>query len=247
MANFLSTLVFFAFLGAGFHLQWFSWHQVLNFVIGFCGLSGLIMILSRPWDLYFEARNLRLKQEEKTASGQGVTDSDRKYIERLVPRLLALCLVLHLLAALAASAVSLYTGGNLGYWFAAFFLLSTLFRPVGAFYQHQKKKLTELSDRCEVPEFRRQEVLQRLDSLESRLTDLQHGMEEKFLEQKRQTERLQQDLEGIRSQFVSESRRYFDSVDRVCNEFEKAVSKVSEDQELLRGIRALIHLIKSTP
>ncbi|MBW7876540.1 MAG: hypothetical protein H3C47_11190 [Candidatus Cloacimonetes bacterium] len=247
MANFLSTLVFFAFLGAGFHLHWFSWHQVLNFVIGFCGLSGLIMILSRPWDLYFEARNLRLKQDEKTASGQEVTDSDRQYIENLVPRLLLLCLLLHGLAALAAAGTSIYTGGNLGYWFSAFFLLSTVFRPVGAFYLHQKKKLTELSDRCEIPEFRRQEVLQRLDSLEYKLSDLQQGMEEKSLEQKRQTQRLQEDLEGIRSHFVSESRRYFDSVDRVCNEFEKAVSKVSEDQELLRGIRALIHLIKSTP
>jgi hypothetical protein len=247
MVNFLSTLVFFAFVGVGFHFQWFSWQQVLNFVIAASGFMGLILILSRPWDLYFEARNLRLKQEEKLASGQEVTSSDCNYVNRLVPRLLLLCLSLHILAAAVAAATSIYTGGSLGYWFCAFFLVSTLFRPIGAFYIHQKQRLLELSDRCEIPEFRRQEVLVRLSQIESLLESMEQSIQEKSEDQQKQIDRLRKDFEDNRAQAVSESRRYFDSVNRVCNEFEKAVEKVSEDQELLRGIRALVHLIKSTP
>lgn len=247
MAGFLSTLIFFGFLAAGFHFQWFSWTQILNFCLGFIGFTGLVAILSRPWDLYFEARNLNLKQAEKALAGQTVSSGDIHYVQKLVPRLLFLCLGLHLLCAGLAYATSVYTGGVLGYWFCGLFLLSTVFRPIGAFYQHQKRRLLELADRCEVPEFRRQEVLDRLSSLEQLIQSLEQDLASQREEQNHKLAKLGKGIEEVSTQQVSDSRKFNETVHRVLGEFEKSVAKVSEDKELLQGIRALVHLIKNTP
>jgi hypothetical protein len=246
-SGFFSTLLFVGLVGAGFHFGWFSFFGLVDFLLAFVGMVSLLLILRQPWDLYFEARNLRLEQKDSLQKSIQISEDDLNYTRRLVPRLLLLCLGLHFLAAGVTFAVAWYSKGVLGYWFSGFFLLSTVFRPIHAFYTHQKKRLRDLRSRCLLPREDAAGLFERLRSLEANLQDLSQTVKTDRENQERNLEEMTGNFEKLRTGTTTEVRRFNDRVSQVCDEFQKSIEKLTEDQELLRGIRAFVHLIKNTP
>ncbi len=229
------------------HLGGYPLPGMVDFFIAFMGLSGMVAILKHPWDLYFDARNLRLEQEESLRKSINIPEEDIEYTRRLVPRLLLTCLGCHILAAGAAFAAAWFSNGVVGYWFAGFFLLSTVFRPIHAFHVHMKTRLYNLKSRCFVPREDSVELASRLGVLEQTLTQLRKDIEEETKQNLKRFEKAEHNFEALRGATTTEIRRFNDRVSTVCDEFQKSIERLTEDQELLRGIKAFVHMVKNTP
>lgn len=209
-------------------------------------LAGLAGILRLPWDLYFEARGLAQDQAESVRRGLQVDAEEQAYSARMAPRLLLLCVALHLGAAGLAAGASYLSGGKLGYYFAAFFLVSTSFRPLGAFYVHVKRRLVELRQRAKVPRKDARDLAERLATLERR--DQAHAVALEHLQGDLgdRVAALELALAQAREDARRRDRAYDDKVDRVCHEFQGSLEKLTEDRELLHGMRAFVRMVKES-
>lgn len=230
---------------------WISLPAVLDLGMILVGLTGLAGVLKLPWDIYFEARGLVVDQEESERRGIEVDSEEKTYARAAARRLLLLCLLSHALAAALSAGASWASGGRIGYAFAGFFLVSTLFRPMGSFYQHMKARLLELRRRARVPREDAVQLLSKVRDLEgdlrmarSELGTLRQELVEKEHDATRERGRLVRHVEELDARQTSQQQRYEAKVDRVCREFQDSVSRLTAEKEILEGMRAFVRLVK---
>jgi hypothetical protein len=226
------------------HLGWASGTSLLDGAMVLASLAGLVLVLKLPWDLYFEARGLIVDQDESRNLEIAVLEEERSFARRTARRLLLLCFALHLGAAALLAGTSYLSGGRLGYFFAVFFLVSTGFRPLAAFYSHLRRRLMEMRQRTRYPREDALELRRRVDDLEYRTKVQQEFFERLQEEEGNRLGRLESDLSGSREELRLLRDRMDEKVDRVCREFTSSIERLTEDRELLHGLRALVRLVK---
>lgn len=235
------------------HHGWIELPVVLDLAMILLGLSGLAGVLKLPWDLYFQARGLVLDQTESRRRGLEVADDEVAYGTQATRRLLFLCLFTHLLAAALSASLSYFSGGKIGYAFAVFFLVSTAFRPMGAFYTHMTERLRDLRKRARVPRQDAIDLRARLEQLELRSQswerqseELQRQLQDFLKEGKRDFQTGERRREELAETVLRQGRDFESKVDRVCREFEASIARLSSDREVLDGIRAFVRLVKES-
>ncbi len=208
------------------------------------GLIGLVLLVKLPWDLYMEARGLIADQRDARKRDIAVDPEEERYAKRAARRLLAVCIGLHVVTAAVVGAATWASGGSLGYFFAGFYLLSTFFRPAVALYRHLVRRLRELRGRTRYP---REDVV----TLVARVRDLERELEERG-EASKETrcafeaslDRLGQRVDALDREHRVRVAAFEDQVALVLRELERTVDRLTEDRELLAGIRAFVKVVK---
>lgn len=209
-------------------------------------LLALFVVVKLPWDLYFAARNVQRTQADATGRKVAVPDTDRLETARLARRLLALCLGLHVLGAVLAGGALQLTGGSSGPWVAGAFLLSMGLRPTVAMVQHVRRRLQVLQRRAKVPLDDAVALAQRLKDVEKRVRRLYETVEHDhtgLLAVHGRTEALAHDLDARMTDLDHRQRK---DLDRVMVEVERTIEKLTRDQEILAGLRAFLHMVRTT-
>jgi len=227
-------------------LGWVEVSVLFDLGMTMIALAGLVSIVKLPWDLYFDARALVIEQKESKAAGLTVADDDQTYAKQVAKRMLIVCLGIHLVTALLVSAATYYSKGVLGYYFAGFFLLSMAFRPMLAAYGHLRRRLLELHGRCRFP---RDDVL----DLKRRLRELEEGrvMTRRNLESlTTRIDEFEASLGGRVTSLEGQARDLSESTDdrfrETERELQRSLERLTEDKELIGGMKALVRMVKST-
>jgi hypothetical protein len=108
-------------------------------------LSWLVVLVTVPWNLHFAARRAAAEtavSRERGISVRAACDAEAARISR---RMLGLALSAHLATAVAAAVIAYAAGSRVGFYVAGIFLLSTAFRPAGAYVTHVRERITVLS------------------------------------------------------------------------------------------------------
>lgn len=226
------------------YLGWLDGRTLLDVGMAAVGLLGLGLIVKLPWDLYMQARGLVADQRESRERGIEVADAELRYAKRTARRLLAACLGLHSVTALTIALGTRFSGGQLGYWFAGFFLLATFFRPAVAVYGHLRARLTELRSRTRFPREDAVALRMRVEELEGRLERSIDSQDAVRLEHAEASERLSRRVDSLDREHRARTAAFEDQVDRVLRELERTVDRLTEDREILSGIRAFVRAVK---
>ncbi len=205
----------------------------LELVTGVCCLLWLLILLKAPWDLYFKAREVAFEQSRAEERGLPLEAGRREYVEGLAPRLLKLAIGLHLFSSAVIGAVTHTFGGQAGYWFAGFYLISTGFRPLLAVYGYLLLKLTVLNEETYFP---------RLDvvTLQSQVRVL----EETYRLTEERTNALNEELFREKTEREEETFALRERLDRIGREFEASLARIKTDAELVEGLRALVTFVR---
>lgn len=214
-------------------LGWLEVSAALDLGMGAAALGGLWLIVWLPWDLYFAARALIEEQKDSLARGIDVSERDQVGARRMTPRLLALCLALHVGAAGLLSLATWASGGSLGYWFAGFFLVSMGLRPLGSLYRHVRERLEAMRRRTAYP---REDVVSLIDRI--RVAEEQLGA--LGVSRDELTDELARVDREARTQGLGFERK----LDDLVVELERSMAKLTRDRELLQGVKALVRVIK---
>ncbi len=105
------------------------------------GLLWLLLLLTTPWNLYFRAHTVLAEIGISREKGLDVSAERDVEARRIARMMLRAAVAGHVVTAAAALAAGLVAGRAIGYWFAGFFLLSTAFRPAGAFFDQLRRRL----------------------------------------------------------------------------------------------------------
>ena len=223
-------------IGVGWVAQGFGWHLssrlVLDAATGAFCLAWLIVLLKAPWDLYFEARAVLEDMRASRARGVTVDAAREGHVRTVSRRLLALAIGAHFLSAGLVAAIAQFSGGQVGFWFAGFFAISTVFRPAVSGYRHLWAWLRELRSEVRYP---------REDVLAMREEVTQHSLE--MHAAREEIRDLRASLATEQNARERETRELREGQASIAREFESTLARLTDNQEVIKGIQAFVRLI----
>jgi hypothetical protein len=199
--------------------------HLLDWVMGGLCFLWLILILKAPWDLYFQTHEVAFELQRSHERRVRVVAGREEYIRSLRRRLLWLSVGAHLFSAALVAVVAYLAHHSIGYYFAAFYLVSTVFRPAAAGYVYLSRKLHAIEEEARYPREDVVEIREKLEQHEHQMDDLT-----------RQMGRLREELQ-------SEQRQLRQSVNALSHEFETTASSLTDNQEVIKGIQALARMV----
>jgi hypothetical protein len=114
-------------------------------------LSWLIVLATVPWNLYFAARRAAAEMAVSRERGISVRPAYDAEADQISRRMLRFALSAHLATAVAAAVIAYISGSKAGYYVAGIFLLSTAFRPAGAYVAHVRERIMVLTRESTLP------------------------------------------------------------------------------------------------
>ncbi|MFJ4467979.1 hypothetical protein ACIP2X_10960 [Streptomyces sp. NPDC089424] len=209
---------------------------------GVLSLLWLLLLLTLPWNLYFRAHAVLAEIGVSREKGIEVSPARDAEAGRIARAMLRTAVAGHLLTAAVVLAVTWATGEFTGYWFAAFFLLSTFFRPAGAYFGQLRRRLGTLLKDVTHPRDDVVELRGRLDRAEAGTRVL----EEKAEEQYRALAELRRTVDALAVSTYERAEETERGLASLAREFEATVHRLTDDQEIIAGVKAFLRLLHST-
>jgi hypothetical protein len=229
------------------------------------GLAWLAALVTLPWNLYFAARRALAGMTLSRERGISVRDADEAEAARLARRMLSFAIGAHVGTAIAAALIAYLSGARAGYYVAGFFLITTAFRPAAAYLAHVRARIGVLARESTHPRDDVTALLYRVENVRELVTEqgtrVQQMSESLRLADTRLTDSIAHtrqllsanivqlqgseaaDREACRSGRDDLGRRIDDMVRRM----EATLDGLSDQQELLAGLRALVRMVRSEP
>lgn len=220
-------------LGLGYAGDRVSFAVVATVLIGLCCLVWLVVIVVLPWNTYFQARHLLNEIARSRERGVEVAPAQEQKADAVARRMLRISIGLHLGSALVVFAGSYVYGDRTGYVFAALFLLSTLFRPAVEYHRYLRRLLSDALVEIRYP---RDDVMQLVSEVKTLVATVeQHRVELAGLV--KEDGRLRSEMEAR----TDDARRRLDAVAR---RFKETIDRLTDNQEIISGIKAFLRLVQ---
>ena len=233
--------------------------------VGGVALAWLIVLVTVPWNLYFSAR--RVVAEISVSRERGITVPPGHDAEagRIARRMLWFALGAQLGTAAVAAVIAFISGAKVGYYFSGFFLLSTAIRPAAAYLAHVRERIGALARESTHPRDDVASLKRRVDLVAGSVRELHGELRGVADELHRAESSLAGDITHARQLLTADLSRIQDAqaadrtaarsrdddlgrrIDEMVRRIEATLDGISDHQELITGIRALVRMIKPDP
>src|SRR5690348_5862922 len=231
---------------------------LLTVAVVVVALSWLVVLVTVPWNLYFAARRAVLQMAVSRDRGITVRPAYDAEARRISGRMLRLALGGHAGTAIAATAIAYTSGNKTGYYVAGLFLLATMFRPASAYLFHVRERIKVFTRESMQP---RDDVI----TLRERMDEVSALARQSADELYRTQAKLADTIEHTRGLLSADLGRLRDTqeahrtlaqarhddlkreIDQMVRRIEATLDGISDHQELLTGLRALVRMVKSEP
>jgi len=225
---------------------------------GGVALAWLIVLVTVPWNLYFAARQVVADMAVSRERGITVREVQEAEAERLARRMLRLALGAHVGTAVVVAVITYFSGATAGYYFAGFYLLSTAIRPAVAYVAHVRDRIKVLTRESTYPRDDVASLKRRVDLATKAVGELREEL-------RRTGSTLAGDIAHARQLLTTDLARVQDEqaadrtasrnrdddlgrrIDQMVRRIEATLDGISDHQELLTGLRALVRMIKPDP
>lgn len=221
----------------------------LDWVIAIASFEWLLLIVTVPWNIHFEAKEVLAEGAESTNKGIAVDQKQINYVTQLAKRSLWAALALHGLSALALYALSATGISAVGYIGSAAALLLTLLRPAVRAYQYLAARLAMIRGQFLYP---REDVLElrgRFFQLEEAVKSLEFQLNPK--EPDAWVSRQERSLQAMRTDLnhVSASVENLRSINQaehqqLTREAQNAIAQLTTDSQFLSHVREILRFFK---
>jgi hypothetical protein len=228
-------------------------------------LSWLVVLTTVPWNLYFAARRTAQEIAVSRERGIAVRPGHDQEAARISRQMLRFALGAHLGTALAAAAIAWLSGNKAGYYIAGFSLLLTAFRPAVAYFGHLRERITVLTRESSYPRDDVATLLRRADMMEESADELRLQLRSTNTDLRRSESELTDRIAHARQVLADDLSRLQDTqaadraaarsraedlerqIGQMVRRIEATLDGISDHQELLAGLRALVRMVRSDP
>ena len=228
-------------------------------------LSWLIVLTTVPWNLYFAARRAAQEMAVSRERGIAVRPQYDEEAGRISRRMLWFALGAHLGTALAAAVIALVSGNKAGYYIAGISLLSTAFRPAAAYFGHVRERIKVLTRESTHPRDDVATLRDRADMIQQSVHKLRLDLQDAGVDLRRAESALADGIAHAREVLTADLNRLQDvqaadraaarsrdedlgrRIDQMVRRIEATLDGISDHQELLTGLRALVRMVRSDP
>lgn len=214
---------------------------LLGTVAGVLSLLWLLLLLTVPWNLYFRAHSVLAEIGVSREKGLTVPEARDAEAGRIARMMLRVAVAGHVVTAALVVGVTAATGGVTGYWFAGFFLLSTAFRPAGAYFGRLRRRLGTLLKDVTFP---RDDVME-LRGLVDRVDSGSRVLERKAEEQYRALAEVRRTVDALGASVYTRADDADRKIAALAREFESTVNRLTDNQEIITGLKAFLRLLRT--
>lgn len=239
---------------AGFGLtQWLNlpFGNFIDWVIGASIFVWLIIIVTVPWNLYFQSQSVLNQATLSQERGINIDENQLPYVRSLAKRSLGLALGLHVISAIALYILASSGVGTVGYVGAIAAILLTILRPAISAYEYISQRLRSISQQIDYPREDITELRLRFSNLEESVRQINDELlskenpyswlskYEQFADETRKDlSRLGANIEDLRA---TNDREH----ERLLRESRQAIAQLSTDSQFLEHVREIIRFFKS--
>ena len=226
-------------------------------------LSWLVVLTTVPWNLYFAARRTAQEIAVSRERGIAVQPGYDQEAARISRQMLRFALAAHLGTALAAAVIAVLSGNKAGYYIAGISLLSTVFRPAAAYFGHLRERIRVLTRESTHPRDDVATLLYKADMMEQSADELRRQLRNANEDLRRTESALTDAIAHARQVLAGDLNRLQDmqaadraaarsrdedlerQIGQMVRRIEATLDGISDHQELLAGLRALVRMVRS--
>ena len=226
-------------------------------------LSWLVVLTTVPWNLYFAARRTAQEIAVSRERGIAVQPGYDQEAARISRQMLRFALGAHLGTALAAAVIAVLSGNKAGYYIAGISLLSTVFRPAAAYFGHLRERIRVLTRESTHPRDDVATLLYKADMMEQSADELRRQLRNANEDLRRTESALTDAIAHARQVLAGDLNRLQDmqaadraaarsrdedlerQIGQMVRRIEATLDGISDHQELLAGLRALVRMVRS--
>ncbi len=238
-------------LGAFGLLQWLdvSAGTFLDWVIGGATFWWLMVIVTVPWNVYFQAKQVLAEAEQSQDKNIAIDQKKLNYVQTLAKRSLPLAILLHILSAIALYTLAITGISAVGYVGSGAALLLTVLRPAIRAYEYISVRLGMVREEFRYPREDVWELRGRVDALEANLNAIQQEFnlenpQALVVKQSRNFDALRHNLTQLAAALESLKSTNQAQHEQLAKESQNAIAQITEDGEFLNHVREIIRFFK---
>jgi hypothetical protein len=222
----------------------------LDWVIGGASFWWLLVIVTVPWNVHFQAKEVLAEAAQSTEKGIPVDEKQVKYVTVLAKRSLWVAIALHLFSAVGLYTLAATGISTVGYISSGAALLLTILRPAIRAYEYLYARLAMIRQEWKYPREDIFELRDRFSVLEQKIQLLEDQLnpeqpyslpatQQRFSEEtRRDLARIAANLEELRATNQTEH-------ERLGREARNAIAQLSTDGQFLDHVREIIRFFKT--
>jgi hypothetical protein len=243
----LTLLVLVAFV----LLQWLQVPsgQLLDWLVGIASCWWLLVVVTVPWNIHFQAREVVYEAARSEERDIGVRAEQVAYARSWVGRSLLIAVALHLISAAALYALAAAGISPVGYITAFAALLLTGLRPLARAYAYVADRLSAIGRELRYPRDDVTKLLGDVEGIKGRLERVEAAINadepnswaaqqrDALAELRAQSSATRAALDDLRAANQLEHQR-------LAREAQGAIAQLSVDSQFLGHVREIIRFVK---
>ncbi|AFY31064.1 hypothetical protein [Calothrix sp. PCC 7507] len=222
----------------------------LDWIIGGASFWWLLVIVTVPWNVHFQAKEVLAEAAQSAEKGIPVDGKQLKYVSVLAKRSLWVAVALHLFSAIGLYTLAATGISTVGYISSGAALLLTILRPAIRAYEYLYTRLTMIRQEWKYPREDIVELRNRFSEFEQKVQRLEEQLDperdysipanqQRFSEEtRRDLARIAANLEELRATNQTEH-------ERLAREARNAIAQLSTDGQFLDHVREIIRFFKT--
>lgn len=222
----------------------------LDWVVGIASFTWLLVIVTVPWNIYFEAKEAIADANLSAERGIRIDERQVNYVKDVQKRSLVVIIALHVLSTIGLYTLAATGISAVGYVSSGAALLLTALRPSVRTYQYFSTRLMMIRQQFNYPREDIVEFISRFNKLQETVNQLQEQINPDdprslVATQQRQLEAIRNDLS--RQAVAYEELKTINQAehDRLGREAKQAIAQLSTDGQFLDHVREIIRFFKT--
>jgi len=222
----------------------------IDWLIGIASFWWLLIIVTVPWNIYFEAREAIAEANLSQSKDLKVDPLQLQYIRRVSQGSLATAISLHLVSAIGLYALAATGVSVVGYASSGATLLLMASRPAIRLYQYLSARLSMIRKEIQYPREDVVELRHRFSMVEASVRELEEKLDP--LEPHSWVATTQRDFQETRQNLATlrallEQMQAKNEVEhqQLSREAKQAIAQLTEDSQVLGHVREIIQFFKA--
>jgi hypothetical protein len=222
----------------------------LDWVIGGASFWWLLVIVTVPWNVHFQAKEVLAEAAQSIEKRIPVDEKQLKYVRLLAKRSLWVALGLHLFSAIGLYTLAATGISTVGYISSGAALLLTILRPAISAYEYLSARLRMIRQEWQYPREDIVELRDRFSVLEQKIERLEEQLDPEqpysvVATQQRFSEETRRDLAKIGANLEELRATNQTEHERLSREARNAIAQLSTDGQFLDHVREIIRFFKT--
>lgn len=233
-------------------LQWLhiSAGHFLDWVIGVASFWWLLVVVTVPWNVYFEAKSVLVDGEQSAEKGIQIDAKQVNYAKLVATRSLTVAIALHILSTLGLYTLAATGISAVGYISSGAALLLTVLRPAIRLYEYLATRLAMIRQEFKYPREDVYQLRDRVMILEQNIDQIQPQLDPEnehswVAKQNRNWEQTRKDVARLGASLDQLEAQNEAEHKRLAREAQQAIAQLTTDSQFLDHVREIIRFFKT--